>query len=103
MNVVVPGGQQLYIGSDSAVSYTEPHSADIGNGTAQGWIYTAGTNSSVGTLTFPDYGFIACASTDGPGIYKIFATIGGTGTGNCTGIALATVPYPSGASAWEYN
>ncbi|KAA8564262.1 hypothetical protein MFRU_043g00520 [Monilinia fructicola] len=101
LDVAVPGGQQVYIAPSSAVSFTQPHSANTQGGKTQGWTYTAGKDGGFGSLSFPDYGFIACASTEGAGIYQIFATPGGSSTGNCTGIAVATVPY-SGASAFEY-
>ncbi|KAB8292394.1 hypothetical protein EYC80_008129 [Monilinia laxa] len=104
LNVAVPGGQQVFIAPSSAVSFTQPHSGNTEGGKTQGWTYTAGKNGGFGSLSFPDYGFIACASTEGAGIYQIFATPGGSATGNCTGIAVATVPYTEeGASAYEYS
>ncbi|MBY8978546.1 hypothetical protein KHP62_22365, partial [Rhodobacteraceae bacterium NNCM2] len=59
LNTEVPGGQQVYIGTDYSVSYTQPHSADTHGGVTSGWVYTAGENGSLGSLSFPDYGFIA--------------------------------------------
>jgi len=103
MNVIVPGGQQLYISTDYAVSYTTAHSADTHGGKAQGWVYTAAPEGRVGSLTFPDYGFLACASPEGPGIYSIAATPGGTGTGNCTSISLGAVTYDGAPTAWQYS
>ncbi|QSZ32588.1 hypothetical protein DSL72_002167 [Monilinia vaccinii-corymbosi] len=104
LNTAVPGGQQVYIASNtSAISFTPPHSADTHGGKAQGWNYTAGQGESFGKLSFPEYGFIACASTEGKGIYQVYATLGGSATGNCTGIDIATVPFSGeGATAWEY-
>ncbi|KAF7914131.1 uncharacterized protein EAF01_000541 [Botrytis porri] len=102
LNTEVPGGQQVYIATDSSVSYTIPHSGDIHGGVASGWKYTAGENGSLGSLSFPGYGFIACPG-EGAGVYGIFLTPGGAATGNCTGISVATVPYTGeGPSAWEY-
>ncbi|KAJ8061415.1 hypothetical protein OCU04_009236 [Sclerotinia nivalis] len=102
LNVEVPGGQQVYVADSYAVSFTAPHSADTHGGKAAGWKYTAGEGSNLGSLSFTDYGFIACASTD-VGTYQVFLTPGGEGTGNCTSIAVATVPSSDvGASAWEY-
>ncbi|KAF7934012.1 uncharacterized protein EAE97_008373 [Botrytis byssoidea] len=101
LNTEVPGGQQVYIATDYSVSYTQPHSADTHGGVASGWTYTAGENGSLGSLSFPDYGFIACR--EGDGVYAVLLTPGGSGTENCTGIAVATVPYTGeGPSAWEY-
>ncbi|KAF5870629.1 uncharacterized protein Bfra_009176 [Botrytis fragariae] len=102
LNTEVPGGQQVYRATDYSVSFTQAHSADIHGGVASGWNYTAGENGSLGSLSFPDYGFIACAG-DVAGVYGVFLTPGGSGTGNCTSIAVATVPYTGeGPSAWEY-
>ncbi|PQE21324.1 binding protein [Rutstroemia sp. NJR-2017a WRK4] len=106
LNVVVPGGQQLYIGTDYAVSYTVAHSADVHGGKAQGWEYLApgvDANGPVGLLTYPNYGFLACASPEGPGIYSIAATPGGEGTGNCTAIQLGALEYKGDATAWQYQ
>ncbi|KAF7945582.1 hypothetical protein EAE96_010349 [Botrytis aclada] len=101
LNTEVPGGQQVYVGTDYSVSYTQPHSADTHGGKASGFVYTAGENGGIGSLSFTDYGFIACRDTDGS--YGVFLTPGGSGTGNCTGIAVGTVPYTGeGPSAWEY-
>ncbi|KAF7852779.1 hypothetical protein EAF04_010898 [Stromatinia cepivora] len=103
LNVEVPGGQQVYVATNYAVSFTSPHSADTFGGQAAGWKYTAGEGSNFGSLSFADYGFIACASTN-VGTYQVFLTPGGEGTGNCTSISVATVPSSDiGASAWEYN
>ncbi|ESZ91745.1 hypothetical protein SBOR_7852 [Sclerotinia borealis F-4128] len=102
MNVEVPGGQQVYVATSAAVSFTPPHSGDTQGGVVTGWTYTAGQDGALGQMSLPGYGFIACASTDGPGIYQVYATLGGSGTGNCSGIAVATVPYTGAVSAWEY-
>ncbi|TGO44033.1 hypothetical protein BCON_0636g00030 [Botryotinia convoluta] len=103
LNTIVPGGQQVYIATDYSVSFTQPHSADTHGGISTGWTYTAGEDGSVGSLSFPDYGFIACPG-EGAGVYGVFLTPGGSATGNCTSIAVATVPYTGeGASAWEYS
>ncbi|KAM3081288.1 hypothetical protein ACMFMG_005243 [Clarireedia jacksonii] len=105
MNVVVPGGQQLYISTDYGVKYTAPHSADIHGGKADSWTYSppgVPTPTSVGVLEYPGYGFLACADPEGEGIYSINATPGGTGTGNCTSIRLGTEAY-TGAPVWEYS
>ncbi|CAD6451142.1 e1fc85cf-5ef4-4346-a26b-94f37f8592a4 [Sclerotinia trifoliorum] len=103
LNTEVPGGQQVYVAKNYAVSYTEPHSANTFGGKLTGFNYTAGVGSTLGSLSYNgDYGFIACASTD-VGTYQVFVTPGGEGTGNCTSIAIATASNPSaGPSAWEY-
>ncbi|KAM3077529.1 hypothetical protein ACMFMG_006867 [Clarireedia jacksonii] len=103
LNDVVPGGQQLYIGTDNSVSYTIAHSADTFGGKAQGWQYTAAPVGLVGSLTFDGYTFFACASPEGPGIYSIDATSTGEATGNCTSIALGAPVYNGPATAWQYQ
>ncbi|TGO10804.1 hypothetical protein BTUL_0125g00180 [Botrytis tulipae] len=101
LNTEVPGGQQVYIATDHSVSFTQAHSGNTHGGVVSGWTYTAGENGSLGSLSFPDYGFIACRESDG--LYGVFLTHGGSGTGNCTGIAVATVPYTGESpSAWQY-
>ncbi|APA13320.1 hypothetical protein SS1G_08110 [Sclerotinia sclerotiorum 1980 UF-70] len=103
LNTEVPGGQQVYLADSYAVSYTVPHSADTRGGKVSGFTYTAGEGSNLGSLSFSTEGsgFVACATE--VGVYQVFITPNGEGTGNCTGIAVATVPNTvAGPSAWEY-
>lgn len=69
LGVVVPGGEQVYVAADGALSYTQAHSAYIPDGSVTDqFSITPGTNGNIlGTLNF-ETGFVACP-------------VGGTGTG----------------------
>lgn len=63
LGVVVPGGQQVYVAPDGALSYTQPHSAYKPEGSVvDGWNKTEGAN--FGSLNFVD-GLVACPTTEG--------------------------------------
>ncbi|KAH8894170.1 hypothetical protein GQ53DRAFT_821270 [Thozetella sp. PMI_491] len=107
LNVAVPGGQQVYIAPDGALSYTSPHSAFKPEGSV-----TTGFRKGSGT-GFPDAvafwyeggKFIACPRTgdDGEEIYQIFVqTANMTSPATCITFALRT--YDVGiVAAWEYS
>lgn len=72
LGVVVPGGQQVYVAPNGALSYTTAHSAYIPEGSiVTGFNRTAAPNSDAfGYLTWED-GFIACpcSAEDGWRVY----------------------------------
>lgn len=104
MDVVVPGGQQVYVTPSGEFGYTIPHSAALPAGAVTtGFKYTPpAASNSVGTLTFGNgtQGFLACPTGDGD-VYQVVAS-NGTNSDSCLGIDLATVAYGSGYAAWEY-
>ena len=101
MNVVVPGGQSVYVAPDGAVGYTIAHSAAIPSGSiVEPFHYTApAAEGTVGSLTGPA-GFLACP--DGvAGEYQIFVQVPGFTRTDCTGIGAAASPV-EGSGAWQY-
>lgn len=107
MNVAVPGGQQVYVSSGGALSYTTAHSANIPQDAQRATFnYTPQTSDSgVGTLTFDNQGFVACPAKDA-GVYQVYAWIPKTEAGSfrtdCDSIGFTTTVY-SGAPAWQYG
>jgi hypothetical protein len=75
LGVVVPGGQQVYVGPDGALSYTIAHSAAIPEGSdVTGFSRTAPADGNVyGYLNY-ETGFIACPAGEGEG-YQVFGAI----------------------------
>jgi hypothetical protein len=71
MGVVVPGGQQVYVAPDGALSYTQAHSAYIPPGSiVDGFSRTEG--EQFGNLAFKD-GLIACPTEDSG--YQVFGNL----------------------------
>lgn len=105
LGVVVPGGQQVYVAPDGALSYTTAHSAAIPEGSEQtGFSRTAPTNGNAfGYLNF-DTGFVACpaanVTADG---YQVFGQVasGATFGDDCLGFSALTVAVDQ-PGAWQY-
>lgn len=91
LGVIVPGGQQVYVAPDGALSYTGAHSAFIPTGSSvdefsreepQG-------SSQFGYLNF-DTGFVACPAGEGNG-YQVFGQVdGATFAPECLGFNALT-------------
>tara|TARA_R110002003_G_scaffold63_7_gene5852 strand:+ start:13686 stop:14000 length:315 start_codon:yes stop_codon:yes gene_type:complete len=89
LGVIVPGGQQVYVAPDGALSYTQAHSAYIPTGSiVDGFSreYPA-AGQQFGYLNF-DTGFVACpASGEGNG-YQVFGQVDGATFGpECLGFS----------------
>jgi len=111
MDVVVPGGQQVYIdGTDSSFSFSSPHAFPPAGAILTPFTYTApASEGTVGTLSFgtDGQGFFACPTTDvaGPSEgfpYQIFSYAPGVADASCIGINIATTGF-TGTGAWEYT
>jgi hypothetical protein len=106
--VVVPGGQQLYVDPKSGwVSVTTPHSAYIPEGALQGGFkYTAqtkGAQEGLGNLGFCGggaEGFVACPVEGKEHTWKVIVPLKGVDTTGC--LSMSTVTSGSNATAWEY-
>ncbi|KAM3086502.1 hypothetical protein ACMFMG_000635 [Clarireedia jacksonii] len=109
LSVSVPGGQQVYVGPDHALSYTVAHSADIPSGsTTSVFEYKPQDGEGhVGSLKLNGHDFFACAlnayqAVDGNSVFQIF---GGDekpeGKVNCISVLLGTSER-EGVGAWEY-
>ncbi|KAJ5632779.1 hypothetical protein N7490_009118 [Penicillium lividum] len=120
LDVVVPGGQSIYVAPSGALSFTTPHSGYIPAGSSQGpFVYTPGTSGNgLGSWTYSGQGasgFMACpvpASTSGsaaPPSWQVYAaqqnaTVPTGKVGDCLGFdALAVgLNVTSNSVAWEY-
>jgi hypothetical protein len=107
-DVEVPGGQQVYVGPNGALGYTQAHSALIPAGSfTTGFVDTPG--SAYGTFSFTGdgaTGFVACPTTASGAPWQIFANIPGLvaplGDKNaCLGFD-ALAPSFTGFGAWQY-
>lgn len=112
-DVVVPGGQQIYIRPNGALSYTQAHSAFKPVGSIEtGFTYTPGPQFGFFGVTLPGAaGLLACPT--GPkatGPWQVFVNIkglkdsdvAGGKISNCLGMN-AIAPKANGASAWQYT
>jgi hypothetical protein len=109
LNVIVPGGQQLYIATntdnkDNKLEYTVPHSANTNGGKADGWTYRApgGDEGIIGRLENSDYHFFACETVEGSDVWSIVASKNATAEPNCWETQLASLDY-DGSAAYQYS
>ncbi|KAL8959439.1 MAG: hypothetical protein Q9193_003699 [Seirophora villosa] len=120
MNVIVPGGQQVYVAPNGALRFTIAHSAYVPAGSAiDGFNATVGEiNGSLGHFTFNGLGadgFLACpVNADGKGPYQVFANVKGLSDKDvpggckdkCLGFGALTAPYKAddqSAFVWQYT
>jgi hypothetical protein len=102
LGVVVPGGQQVYVAPDGALSYTVAHSAYIPTGSdVDGFSRTAPANGSAfGYLNY-ETGFVACPAGEGEG-YQVFGqVVAGTFADECLGFSALAVAVDQ-PGAWQY-
>ncbi|KAF2495697.1 hypothetical protein BU16DRAFT_429576, partial [Lophium mytilinum] len=98
--VEVPGGQQVYIGPDGAMSFTQAHSAYIPeNSTQIGWSRVE-DSPNYGTLSF-EGGLVACPVA-GKG-YQVFGLLPNIDYDpQCLGFTAATLNATE-VGAWQYT
>jgi len=115
--VEVPGGQQIYIANNGALSFTVAHSANEGTGSYVGGFvqvtYTSSCSPTLTVLTWvaPDKsteGILACPNTSAyiNGTYQIYAhtpAFNLTGCTTLTGILPTYLPANAGYGAWQYT
>ncbi|MCJ1269421.1 hypothetical protein MMC22_009313 [Lobaria immixta] len=116
MDVVVPGGQQMFIRSNGALGYTQAHSASIPTGAiTTGFTYTppsGGAQFGTFGVSLPgSAGLLACptgANFSGP--YQVFVNlknlkdsdVAGGKINKCIGMNALAVST-NGADAWQYT
>lgn len=105
----VPGGQQIYISPAGALKFTQPHSANIPQGSIKSgfeykpgnpghWTWKGGEQGS---------GFMACPTEDDT-MYQVFAGVKNAdvpsgNAGDCLGFdAMAAAWKGATPAAWEY-
>jgi hypothetical protein len=98
LGVVVPGGQQVYVGPDGALSYTVAHSSYIPEGSDSTSFRrtTPANGNAFGYLNY-DTGFVACPAAEGEGdAYQVFGQIATSSFGNdCIGFSALTSMFTS--------
>ncbi|RAK94621.1 hypothetical protein BO79DRAFT_185326 [Aspergillus costaricaensis CBS 115574] len=111
LSVSVPGGQQIYILSTGALSFTAPHSAYMPPGSSTGpFSYTPGTPYGSWNYTGSPGGFIACPVKGGAGgggrwiVYVNWknATVPGGNVNECLGFGARAWGRNASVGAWEY-
>ncbi|EAW08764.1 putative IgE-binding protein [Aspergillus clavatus NRRL 1] len=107
LDVVVPGGQRIYIDPRGALRFTQAHSAYIPPGSSMGpFTYTPGPHFGQFSYTGQGAsGFLACPRSNGTAthwqVYGSAANV--TASQGCLGFDALAVPTNStGAAAWEY-
>jgi hypothetical protein len=100
MGVIVPGGQQVYVGPDGALSYTGAHSAFVPEGSIRDQFSReapVGSNA-FGYLHF-ETGFVACPAGEGQG-YQVFGQVtnGATFAPECLGFSALTGKFDPSCS-----
>lgn len=108
MNVMVPGGQQVYLRPDWNLGYTQAHSAYIppGSLTTGFGAYQGGGFVNLNGNGWP---WVACpptASGGGGGLWNLVAknSSNAASLSTCTPINLKINPLPqTGPSAWQYT
>lgn len=121
-DVVVPGGQEVYVDPTGALSFTAPHSASIPPGSSEGpFKYTPGKNGGLGTWSYGS-GFMACPTANVTAVpysrrriapaapkWQVFsaqknATVPTGNVGDCLGFEAMAVPINTTTTqpAWEY-
>ncbi|KAF2151649.1 hypothetical protein K461DRAFT_279131 [Myriangium duriaei CBS 260.36] len=92
LNVIVPGGQEVYVAADGRAEYTVPHSASTGTGSS-----TSGFSSGDGYVKFEGNDWLACPED---GAYAVYAASKKTDGNNCLGFEWKIVDNKG--QAWEY-
>lgn len=103
LGVIVPGGQQVYVAPDGALSYTGAHSAYIPPGSIVDHFSREepAAGQAFGYLNF-ETGFVACpAAGEGQG-WQVFGQVqGGTYGPDCLGFSALTIATDK-PGAWQY-
>ncbi|CAK7242631.1 MAG: hypothetical protein STHCBS139747_004127 [Sporothrix thermara] len=107
MDVVVPGGQAVFLDPSGAVGFTQAHSASMPTGSTQGGL-AAYSGGGFVNLNSGGYGWAACPSTSqaGGSGYTLFAVSADNKAtlAYCTPINLKVNVQPSGTvGAWQYT
>lgn len=104
----VPGGQQVYVDPNGALSFTQAHSANIPAGSAVGGLlYVPGKPWN--HYSFEGWGakgFMACP-TDDQNRWQVFAAIQNAtvpqgDASKCLGFSAMALTYKGEVPAWQY-
>ena len=107
MDTEVPGGQQVYIDPNGALSFTQAHSANIPAGSSYGpFVYEAGEPWSHYLYRgWGASGFMACPTEDNR--WQVFgalanATVPKGDVNECLGFSAMAITYEGDVPAWQY-
>ncbi|KAF1930289.1 uncharacterized protein M421DRAFT_418604 [Didymella exigua CBS 183.55] len=103
LGTVVPGGQQVYVAPDGALSYTIAHSAYIppGSYVDDFSITPAASANTLGTLSF-ETGFTACPVGAAGAGYQVYGqTQNFEASSDCIGFTAQTIAVDH-PGAWQY-
>ncbi|CDM27433.1 hypothetical protein DTO013E5_4397 [Penicillium roqueforti] len=104
LDTMVPGGQQVYIDPNGALSFTQAHSANIPQGSLLGpFHYSA--DEPWAHYSFGSTGFMACPAEDNR--WQVFAAIQNATVPNgnvdeCLGFSAVALDYTGDVPAWQY-
>lgn len=107
MNVMVPGGQLVYLDPYWNVAYTQAHSAYIPSGSTTAG-FAAYKDGGFVNLNGNGWGWVACpprASGPAGSAWNLVAKneTNAAILNGCTAVNLKVNPLPAGASAWQYT
>jgi hypothetical protein len=99
MGVIVPGGQEVYVGPDGALSYTQAHSAFVPEGSVRDQFSREAPvgDAGFGYLNF-ETGFVACPAANTT-TYQVYGQVDSATFGpECLGFSMLTgkfalIPY----------
>ena len=110
-NVLVPGGQLIYVRTDGSLGFTQAHSASYPTGAIIGGDLTYSKTDgaqfgTLGTRAFGATGFVACPIKDQG--YQVFAAINATEADSplagCLGFNALTIDETDPSrGAWQYT
>ncbi|KAJ5542862.1 hypothetical protein N7535_005285 [Penicillium sp. DV-2018c] len=107
LDTAVPGGQQVYVSADGALSFTQAHSANIPPGSSLGPFeyLPAEPFAQYGFFGWGASGFMACPADDNR--WQVFAalqnaTVPHGDVSECLGFSAVATPYDGDVPAWQY-
>ncbi|KAJ5969020.1 hypothetical protein PENPOL_c003G02723 [Penicillium polonicum] len=107
LDTMVPGGQQVYVDPNGALSFTQAHSANIPQGSSLG-PFNYAADEPWAHYAFAGWGatgFMACPADDNR--WQVFAAIQNATVphGNvdeCLGFSAVALTYTGDVPAWQY-
>ncbi|KAF3921984.1 hypothetical protein ABW20_dc0104473 [Dactylellina cionopaga] len=110
MNVLVPGGQRLYIAPDGSLSYTQAHSASMPPGSiTEGFTLGPKQENTLRSISHTSGGFIACPVKKNVGPWMVFVgkvtdkVVPSGHAADCLGFSNNGIEFKSERfGAWQY-
>ncbi|GAB0138573.1 hypothetical protein EsDP_00006803 [Epichloe bromicola] len=106
MNVIVPGGQEVYVAPDGSLSYTQAHSAFVPPGSTRvGFSLLPKRPDGLRELVISSRQFFACPDKTNSSVWQIFSgaddqDVRGQSTADCLKFTASTSPAKD--PAWQY-